>query len=112
MSGARYGIAILAFVLVGCSDFAPFETMTPNLGPGAQRREPAQQTITAAGANPANAPVSVCYSRLAATPAQVTAVAAEECGKGEAPELVDQGVDLMACPVLIPTRATFRCIAH
>ncbi len=110
----RYGIVVvaLALALAGCSKLAPFEAATPNLGPGYAPGETAQEIVTAAGANPADAPVSVCYSRLAATPDQVSAVAASECGKGEMPLLVDQGVDLTACPVLIPTRATFRCVAH
>lgn len=108
----RYGAVFIALTLLGCSNFAPFETQTPNIGPGFTQRETPQEIVAAAGGNPADAPVSVCYSRLAATPAQVAAVAASECGKSETPLLVDQGIDLTACPVLIPIRATFRCIAH
>jgi hypothetical protein len=110
---ARYIIVtFVALALAGCSAFAPFETQTPNLGPGGQRQQTSQQMVTAAGASPAYAPVSVCYSRLAAGPDQVKAIAAEECNKGETPQLVDQGIDLVACPLLIPVRATFSCVAH
>jgi len=108
----RYCVVLVALALAGCSNFAPFETQTPNIGPGYQPLATTQEAVTAAGANPAYAPVSVCYSRLAATPDEVNAIAASECGKGETPLLVDQGVDFTACPVLIPTRATFRCVAH
>ncbi|MGH6990488.1 MAG: hypothetical protein ACREE3_11385 [Stellaceae bacterium] len=105
-------VALVALALAGCSNFAPFESMTPNLGPGDQRRETTQEMVAAAGATLADAPVSVCYSRLASAPDQVKAVAASECGKGTTPKLVDQGMDLTACPVLIPVRATFSCVAH
>jgi len=109
----RGGLIVFAAVaLAACSRFAPFETQTPNFGPGYQARATSQELVTAAGLNPAYAPVSVCYSRLAAAPGQVEAVAAEECGKDMTPKLVDQGVDLNACPLLIPVRATFTCAAH
>lgn len=105
-------VIFAALALAGCNTFAPFETQTPNLGPGGQREETAQQMVAAAGASPANAPVSVCYSRLATAPDQVKAIAAAECDKGETPKLVDQGIDLVACPLLVPVRATFSCVAH
>jgi hypothetical protein len=108
----RYGVILAAVTLAACSNFAPYETATPNIGPGFQPRATAQELITAAGGNPADAPVSVCYSRLASTPQQVAAVAASDCRKGETAVLVDQGVDLTACTVLVPMRATFRCAAH
>lgn len=108
----RYGIVFVALALAACGTFAPYETQTPNIGPGFTQRETPQEMVAAAGGNPADAPVSVCYSRLAATPAQVAAVAASECGKDEKPVLVDQGIDLTACSALIPVRATFRCVAH
>lgn len=112
MIRVRHVVILVALALAACSNFAPFETQTPSLGPGGQQQATAQELVTAAGLNPAYAPVSVCYSRLAASPDQVKAVAAEECGKGETPRLVDQGVDLSACPLLVPIRATFSCVAH
>ena len=108
----RHVITLAALALTACSNFAPFETMTPNTGPGDQRVTNPQVLVAAAGQNPANAPVSVCYSRLAAGPDQIKAVAASECGKGETPKLVDQGFDITACPLLIPIRATFTCVPH
>jgi len=101
-----------ALALTGCTSFAPFETQTPNLGPGGSAQQTPQEMVASAGASPANAPVSICYSRLASNPAQVQAMAAQECDKGETPKLVDQGVDLVACPLFIPVRATFSCVAH
>lgn len=108
----RHGVVLVALALSACSNFAPYETETPNIGPGFTQQEPPQEIVTAAGGNPADAPVSVCYSRLASTPEQVAAVAASECRNGETAVLVDQGVDLTACTVLVPIRATFRCAAH
>ena len=112
MTRIRHSIVLVALAAAACSNFAPYETQTPNMGPGYQPRATAQELVTAAGGNPGDAPVSVCYSRLASTPAQVAAVAAGECGKGETAVLVDQGVDLTACTLLVPIRATFRCTAH
>jgi len=108
----RHIMTFVALAVAGCSTFAPFETQTPALGAGGQRQQTPQETVAAAGESPAYAPVSVCYSRLAAGPDQVKAIAAEECNKGETPQLIDQGIDLVACPLLIPVRATFSCIAH
>jgi len=105
-------VTFAALALAGCSNFAPFETQTPNLGPGGQAQQTAQEMVASVGASPADAPVSICYSRLSTQPAQVAALAAEECNKGETPKLVDQGVDLTACPLFIPVRATFSCVAH
>jgi hypothetical protein len=100
---------LAAMTLAACSNFAPYETETPNMRPGFKPGVTAQELVTAAGGNPADAPVSVCYSRLASTPEQVAAVATSECRKGETAVLVDQGVDFTACSVLVPIRATFRC---
>jgi hypothetical protein len=36
-------------------------------------------------------------------------VAAQACGKGETPRLVDTSWDLNNCPVLTPARAIFAC---
>lgn len=112
MVTVRRIVTFAALALAGCTSFAPFETQTPNLGPGGQREQTSQEMVAAAGASLAYAPVSICYSRLATNPAQVEAMAAEECDKGETPKLVDQGVDLVACPLFIPVRATFSCVAH
>src|SRR5579883_3355347 len=51
----RHLVIFAALVLAGCSNFAPFETQTPNLGPGGQREQTAQEMVAAAGASPANA---------------------------------------------------------
>ena len=112
MVTVRRLVTFAALALAGCSNFAPFETQTPNLGPGGQAQQTAQEMVASVGASPADAPVSICYSRLSTQPAQVAALAAEECNKGETPKLVDQGVDLTACPLFIPVRATFSCVAH
>ncbi|MGH6977487.1 MAG: hypothetical protein ACREED_10720 [Stellaceae bacterium] len=112
MIRVRHIIALVALALAGCSNFAPYETQTPNLGPGGQQEQTTQEMVAAAGASPADAPVSICYSRLASRPEQVEAMAAQECNKGEMAKLVDQGIDLIACPLFIPVRATFSCVAH
>lgn len=112
MVTVRHLVTFAALALAGCSNFAPFETQTPNLGPGGQPQQTPQEMVASAGASPADAPVSICYSRLSTQPTQVAALAAEECNKGETAKLVDQGVDLTACPLFIPVRATFSCVAH
>ena len=108
----RHIVTFAALALAGCTSFAPFETQTPNVGPGGQPEQTAQEMVAAAGDSPADAPVSICYSRLSTKPTQVAAMATEECDKGETAGLVDQGIDLTACPLFIPVRATFSCVAH
>jgi hypothetical protein len=91
---SRRALALsLTLILGGCGALAPFESAPPHT-------LPAGVTGTAVG---------VCYSRLASTTETVRAIAAQACGKGETPRLVDTSWDLTVCPVLTPARAVFVC---
>lgn len=85
------GFLILA--LAGCSQLAPTEAAPTTTG-------------TSGTTN-----VGVCYSSAASTPAQVTALATDECPVGMKARLVSQEWNLDACPVLTPVQATFACAA-
>ena len=53
--------------------------------------------------------VFVCYNASSTTPAEVTALAREECGRtGRVAEFVTQ--TYYQCRLLVPTRAEFRCV--
>jgi len=53
---------------------------------------------------------SLCYTRGAATPDQLTTLATQACG-GASPRFVGQELDLSACPLLVPMRVSFACSA-
>jgi hypothetical protein len=86
----------LLIVLPSCSALAPSE---------------AAPAVVVADENAAPT-VGVCYSRLAATPAQIADTAAQECVPGTTPRLMSQEYNLSRCPVLTPIRATFTCVAR
>jgi hypothetical protein len=91
---SRRALALsLTLILAGCGALAPFESAPP-------RALPAGVTGTAVG---------VCYTRLASTAEAVRAIAAQACGPGGTPRLVDTSWDLTFCPVLTPARAIFVC---
>jgi hypothetical protein len=84
---------------------------TPAFGWVARRRKKAAEEAAAIAEakDPASVPVSVCYSKMTSTPEQIVAIAAEECGNGPTPLLILQRLDIKACPMLTPVRATFVC---
>jgi hypothetical protein len=55
--------------------------------------------------------IAICYSRLWNSADAVRSAAALACGNKTSPRVVDQGVDLDACPLLTPTHAVFACSA-
>jgi hypothetical protein len=85
---------VLALLLAGCSQAAPYEwsPLEARKGPG--------ETLPRVG---------VCYNAMFTTPEDVRAVAEEACTGIGSPHLVEQDMRL-ACPVLTPVRATFACI--
>jgi hypothetical protein len=87
-------ILVLALLLAGCSQAAPYEwsPLDARKGPG--------QSIPRVG---------VCYNAMFTTPDEVRAVAKEACTGIGSPELVEQDMRL-ACPLLTPVRATFACL--
>lgn len=84
----------LLFTVGGCSQLAPTDA------------------APAPGGLPTATQVGVCYTSAASTPAQVRALAADQCPVGTTPRLVAQGWNLDVCPILIPVRATFDCAAR
>jgi hypothetical protein len=115
------GSFILLLGLGACGTLDPYETGTPDNSPNRYLENPSPATgmtpvqdaaAIAGAADPSSVPVSVCYSRLSSTPQQVIAIAAQECGPGKTPGLVEQKWDLHSCPLLTPIRATFVCGAH
>jgi len=51
---------------------------------------------------------TLCYNRAASTPEQLHTLATQACG-GSAPRLIEQVMDLSACPILVPMRVSFAC---
>jgi hypothetical protein len=76
---------------------------------GCRQLAPTEAAPAAASGAPTVTRVGVCYLSTATTPAQVRALAADQCPAGTSPQLVSQDWDLNACPILLPVRATFDC---
>ncbi len=55
--------------------------------------------------------IAICYSRLWNSADSVRSAALQACGGKGSPRVVDQGIDLDACPLLTPTHATYTCSA-
>lgn len=85
--------AVLA-LLSGCgAEFEPFEA--------------APRPIPSHGAEQEDR-VGICYNALFSTPDKVRETASQACGPGLTP--VPEKQDLrLACPLLLPIRATFAC---
>jgi hypothetical protein len=85
----------IAGALAGCTAFEPFET-APVEGPKGDTK----------------IRVGICYDTLVSSDAEITAAARTACGPGTVPKW--EGIDyiLMACPLLLPGRATFVCTPH
>jgi hypothetical protein len=54
--------------------------------------------------------VAVCYSSQGSTPAEILALAKEECAKTNRTPVFD-GQDQFQCALFAPTRAYFKCVA-
>lgn len=108
-------MALLLLTLAACSNLDAFETQTPDpnagirLGSPSEKKAEEEAAAIAEAKDPASVPVSVCYSKMTSTPEQIVAIAAEECGNGPTPLLILQRLDIKACPMLTPVRATFVC---
>ncbi len=55
--------------------------------------------------------VAVCYSSQSSSPADVMALAKEECAKTNRTPVFD-GQDTFQCALFAPTRAYFKCVAQ
>jgi hypothetical protein len=90
---ARALAVFLALLLPGCSLVQPFDTAG----------RPVPNDVSEEGER-----VGVCYNAVFTKPERIREIAAETCGPGTTPNLVNQDMRL-ACPVLTPVRATFVC---
>jgi hypothetical protein len=94
----RLLLALLAFAvatLAGCSAFNPYATV-------ARPSEAGQ---------PAGARVGICYNTLTSSLAALQKAAQQECAAGTTAEPVDTDWHMQVCPLLLPARATFVCVA-
>jgi hypothetical protein len=55
--------------------------------------------------------VGVCYNFLTTTADEVRGIAAVSCGPTATPQPVERDLSLNYCPLLVPSRATFTCVA-
>lgn len=94
---ARVYAGIVVLGLAGCGT-APYVD---------SRRE-AGQTTPVGWSTPDR--VAICYSSNSTTPAAVLRLAESECAKTGRTAKFD-GQDSVACVLLAPTRAFFRCVA-
>lgn len=88
-------LLIFAATLAGCSALDPFPTTPRAAAPGA----------------PTARRVAICYNRLTTSLAEVQAQAQQECSANTVASPVDTDWYLQNCPLLLPARATFVCVA-
>jgi hypothetical protein len=94
----RYAAALLlslAATLAGCSALDPYPSAPRAAQPGA----------------PAGPRVAICYNALSTSLVRVQAEAQQECSANTFAEPVDTDWYLQSCPLLLPTHATFVCVA-
>jgi hypothetical protein len=89
-------VLLLGASLGGCSLLDPF----PTTARGAQTGQPAGERV------------GICYNTLNTTLAQVRDQAQQQCAAGATAEPVDTDWYLQTCPLLLPARASFVCVAR
>jgi hypothetical protein len=93
--GAAALLLIYTATLAGCGALDPYPAPPRAAQPGA----------------PPGPRVAICYNTLTTTLAQVQAEAQQECSANTVAAPVDTDWYLHACPLLLPARATFVCVA-
>jgi hypothetical protein len=88
-------LLIAAVALGGCSFLDPYATLPQTAAPG----------------QPAGQRVGICYNSLRSSPGKVQAEAQRECPPDTAAQPVDSDWYMQYCPLLLPDRATFVCVA-
>jgi len=88
-------LLIAMAVLGGCGAFSPYATLPRTAEPG----------------QPAGQRVGICYNTFHSTLDQVQAEAQRECPSDTAAQPVDIDWHMQMCPLLLPARATFVCVA-
>ena len=90
------GVSVAVSVLAGCSGLAPYPTYPRMAGPGEEATAPR---------------VAICYDTLVSTLDEVQVAAQQECPSDTAATPFDTDWRLQYCPLLLPARATFVCVA-
>jgi hypothetical protein len=81
--------------LAACSLLDPYPTTARGAEPG----------------QPAGTRVGICYNTMTATLPEVREQAQKECAADASAEPVDTDWHLQTCPLLLPARASFVCVA-
>src|ERR1700746_2452198 len=129
-------VVVFAVTGCGLSGPAPYQTYSPGTAPapapsrplivygtntttpdnqydfGQQQDQAAAAALTFATppAAPAQTPdqrIALCYSKWWSSAEAVRTAAPQACGGKGNPHVVNQGIDLDACPLLTPTQAVF-----
>jgi len=87
--------ATLLLLAASLSSCAPYATLPR----GFQAGQPVGQRV------------GICYNGLRSSPAQTQAEAQRECAPDALAQPVDTDLYMETCPLLLPTRATFVCVA-
>jgi hypothetical protein len=88
-------LLIAMAVVCGCGACSPYATVPRGAEPG----------------QPTGQRVGICYNTFHSTLAQVQAEARRECPPDTAAQPVDTDWHMQMCPLLLPARATFVCVA-
>ena len=94
----RLGAALLllaAAPLATCNWLDPF----PTTARGAKTGQPAGERV------------GICYNTMTTTLAEVRDQAQQQCAAGTTAEPVDTDRYLQTCPLLLPARGSFVCVA-
>jgi hypothetical protein len=95
MSQIGRGAFLLAAALAGCSAFSPYATFPEE----AKKGEPQGERV------------AICYNFLASAKGEVEKAAQQQCPEGTVAARVATDWRLDYCPLLLPARANFACIA-
>ena len=96
MRGLRAALLLLAAApLATCNWLDPF----PTTARGAQTGQPAGERV------------GICYNTMSTALPEVRDQAQKECAPGTVAEPVDTDWYLQTCPLLLPARASFVCVA-
>lgn len=86
-------------------------TTEPDMVPDSAEIEPVPVPDTATTSSaPASGTVAICYNRIWNAPNAIKTAAVQACGGGNiSPRVTSQNIDIDACPLMTPTKATFAC---
>lgn len=94
---------LLPLALLQCGMLAPYATVPMTFNKAQQPTPAPGETV------PTH--IGVCYNAFTTTADEVRVIAAQNCDPGTVPHAVERDLSLTNCPILIPARATFACVA-